>query len=150
MQEARDPPACGLMAVSAFAAEQVAVWFAIAVTTRAIEAGLFRLLRDRQSQEALDVVNHLAWHARMALRAYRDMRANSKERSMIHFSRTDSAGMLDVAAAAILNGRMKGGRLLAEIGGSRRVARDACGCLDAPRRRVAGLAFSGQECVLLG
>ena len=69
---------------------------------------------------------------------------------MIHFGRTNCAGVLYMAATAILNSGMKGGRLLAEIGSGRRVARDASGCLDAPRRRVAGLAFSGQECVLFG
>ena len=149
MQEACDPPACGRMTISALAAEQVTVWFTIAVTISAIEASLFRLPRDRQSQEALHVINHLAWHARMALRAYRARRANSKKRSVVHLDRTDSAGMLCMATAAILNGRMKGGWLFAEIDRGGRVTCDASGGFDAPRRRVARLALSGEERMFL-
>jgi hypothetical protein len=150
MQEACDPPACGLMTVSAFAAEQFTVRFAIAVTGCAIEAGLFRFFGDRQSQKALHVINHLTCHARMALLACRAVRAYSKKGGMIHFGRTNCAGMLCMAAAAILNGRMKGGRLLAEIDSGGRVACNASGCLDTPRRRVARLALSGQERMFLG
>ena len=77
------------------------------------------------------------------------MRADSKKCGMIHLGGTDGADVLDVTATAILNVGMECGRLLAEIASGCRVARDASGSLDAPRRRVAGFALSGKERVLL-
>ena len=52
----------------------------------------------------------------MALFAYREMRADFKERCMIHLGGTDGPGVLHMTAAAILDVGMEGGRLLAEIG----------------------------------
>jgi hypothetical protein len=49
--------------------------------------------------------------------------------------------MLDVTSATFFAGRMKGSRLLAQIGGGRRMTGDAGGSLDALCWRMARLAF---------
>ena len=67
---------------------------------------------------------------------------------MIHLGRTDSAGVLQMTSAAVLNVGMKCGRLFAQIGGGGRMATDASGCFYTPRRRVTRFALSSQEAVL--
>lgn len=67
---------------------------------------------------------------------------------MVHLGGTNSARMLDVTSATFFAGRMKSGRLLAQIGGGRRMAGDAGGRLDAFCWRMARLAFLGQKRML--
>ena len=87
VQEPCEFPTRRVVAAGAVAPEQFAVRIAIAVTTRAVQPGLFRRLRHWYPEKSFDVVYHLARHTRMAFVTCREMGADFKERGMIHFDR---------------------------------------------------------------
>ena len=69
---------------------------------------------------------------------------------MIHLGRAGATLMLDVAAATVLNVRVKGCWLLTKIGSGSGMARDAGGRLHSPDWRVTRFALVAEEGVLRG
>lgn len=132
------------MASRALRPEKFAMRVLIAMTARAIQGTLLGLSK-RNSQEVGHVCKHLSRHPGMTSRPNGDMRPYSLERSVIHPGGPLATLVLAMAAAAVLNGGVEGGRLLCKVCRRTGVAFDACRCFDPASRRVAAFAFAVQK-----
>ncbi|MBA7470531.1 hypothetical protein ES707_05818 [subsurface metagenome] len=115
MQESSNSPAVRFVTARTITSEQFAMRIAIAVAADAVKLRLFGRSRNRQSEKALEIIHHLARYIRMSLLPDREMGADPEKDCMIHLDRAGRAEVLDVAAAAILDGRMECGWLFPEI-----------------------------------
>lgn len=131
MKKSGDAPCGCFMTSGAVAYKQLPVRIAGAVTSREVQAVLLGVPGHSHAEKGGHVLHHLARDARMARRICRQMRADAQERSMIHLGWPIGRLVLDMAAAAILDVRVKRRRLPGEIGSRGGVAGDAGSCFDA-------------------
>ncbi|KAH2841682.1 hypothetical protein KXW36_000895, partial [Aspergillus fumigatus] len=115
MEKLRNSPCIECVTAHAFAPEQSAVRFSIAVTADAVEAGLLRFVGVRYAQEFLHIGDHLSHDCARRRVCFMWKRPNAQKRGVIHPRRPHAARMLEMAAAALLARRVECRRLLPEI-----------------------------------